>query len=437
MTATLLSPTQKEKTQQAAKLLKQAEKSVRILRTVSWPPEVRERFFAREARELPVVTYPRFDPSESLELVAAARRSFPGVPLLDAWLERIAEALACGARMLAATGTAEFAEHSRSLYGDPGSSQLDHKTTSLALARQLDEVLGGLEGLDLGAPDPACHLAWAVAERMRAAVTARFGKRAPEVAVVETLSANALAGPRAIRLRRTACFTDRDVLQLIHHEAYIHVATALNGEDQASLPILAGHPGTTSTQEGLAVFAELVSGTLDPSRLRRLAERVLAIQAALDGADFLEVYRFFSERGYEDEQAFESARRVFRGGVLTGGAPFTKDVVYLHGLLRVHNFLRSAIAARRHDCVHLLFCGKIDLEDLPALALLASEGLLAPPTFLPPWADDMRFLVAYLAYSAFLNRVDLGHVRAHYETLLAQSPDLSAWSDRRLANSGS
>ena len=430
MSQKVLSQDQRERTEQAATLLKQAERSIRILRTVAWSPEVRERFFASGARELPVVTYPSFDPSESLELVAAARRSLPGVPVLDAWLERIAEALIGGARMLAAVGTAEFGEHSRRLYGEPESFQLDHKTTSLGLARQLDQVLSGVAGFDLGAPDPACHLAYAVADRMRAAVTSRFGDRAPEVAVVDTLSANALAGPRAIRLRRTACFTDRDVLQLIHHEAFIHVATALNGEDQPSLPILAGHPGTTSTQEGLAVFAELVSGTLDPSRLRRLAERVLAIQSALEGADFLDVYRFFGERGYEDEQAFESARRVFRGGVLTGGAPFTKDVVYLHGLLRVHNFLRSAISARRQDCIRLLFCGKLDIEDLPALALLASADMLAPPRFLPPWAEDLRFLVAYLAYSAFLNRVDLAHMRSHYEKLLAQSPDLGNWSAR-------
>ncbi len=421
-----LSQDQRRRTLRVARSLRKAERSVRILRGVAWPPEVRERFFAAGARELPEVVYPRFDPRPSLELVAAARDSLPGVPLIDHWLTRVADAVATGAEMLAAAGSPAFGERSRRLYGDPGSVELDHVSTPLSLARDLDEVLAGFEGFDLGAPDPACHLAQAVAERMREAVK-RFGARAPEVVVVDELSANALAGPRAIRIRRTACFTDRDVLQLIHHEAFIHVATALNGKAQKKLPILSGHPGTTGTQEGLAVFAELISGTLDPSRLRRLGDRVLAIQRALDGADFLDVYRFFGERGYEDEQAFESARRVFRGGVLTGGAPFTKDVVYLRGLLRVHNFLRSAVTARRHDCVRLLFCGKVDLADLPALALLAREGIVAPPAFLPPWADDLRFLVAYLAYSSFLNRVDLAHIRRHHEELLRDTPELFDW----------
>ncbi len=426
-----LSVEEQGRTRRAAGLLKQAEQSVRVLRSVAWSPEVRERFFAAGARELPVVSYAGFDPEPSLELIAAARETLPGVPLLDAWFGRVAEALETAARMLAAVGTSEFGRQSRLLYGEPDRSELGDEATPLALANQLNEVLSGIEGIDLGAPDPACHLAHGVAERMWAAVQSRFGDRAPEVAVVDTLSANALAGPRAIRIRRTACFTDRDVLQLIHHEAFIHVATALNGEDQVELPILAGHPGTTGTQEGLAVFAELVSGTLDPSRLSRLADRVLAIQQALDGADFLEVYRFFTERGYEPEQAFESARRVFRGGVLSGGAPFTKDVVYLHGLLRVHNFLRSAVAARRHDCVRLLFCGKLDLRDLPALALLARQGMLAPPTFLPPWAEDLRFLVSYLAYSIFLNQVNLPRVRRRYEQLLAATPELFGWSAGR------
>ncbi len=49
----------------------------------------------------------------------------------------------------------------------------------------------------------------------------------------------------------------------------------------------------------------------------------------------------------------------------------------------------------------------------------------------PPWAEDLRFLVSYLAYSAFLNRVDLGHIRKHYDELLATTPELFDWSSNR------
>jgi uncharacterized protein (TIGR02421 family) len=211
--------------------------------------------------------------------------------------------------------------------------------------------------------------------------------------------------------------------QLVEHEVLVHVATSLNGQAQVSLPILgAAHPGTTRTQEGLAVFAEFITGSIDPSRFRRLAERVLAIQRAIEGAGFIDCYRYFLSRGVEPEQAFENARRVYRGGVLSGGAPFTKDVVYLDGLLRVHNFLRAVVTMDRVDCIPLLFCGKIDLEDIPALCELSTLGMCQPARFMPDWASDLRQLVAYLAYSGFANRVDADVVREHYHSLLRHSP---------------
>jgi uncharacterized protein (TIGR02421 family) len=146
-------------------------------------------------------------------------------------------------------------------------------------------------------------------------VSLHFAEDAPEVTLVDTLSANALATADRIRIRRDARFTDRDAAQLLNHEAYIHVATSLNGRIQTDLPILgAGHPRTTRTQEGLAVFAEIISGTIELDRLRRLADRVFAIQMAIEGADFLEVYGYFLERTGNPDQSFENARRVFRGG---------------------------------------------------------------------------------------------------------------------------
>ena len=184
--------------------------------------------------------------------------------------------------------------------------------------------------------------------------------------------------------------------------------------------LAAGHPGTTRTQEGLAVFAELISGAMDPSRMLRLADRVLAIQMAMDGADFLELYRFFGDRTHDDFSAFENARRIVRGGMVEGGAPFTKDSVYLEGLVRVHNFLRIAVQETRVDTIRLLFAGKMDIEDMPAITTLAAHGLCVFPQFLPPWARDLRFLVSYIAYSAFLNRMNLERVRDHYRDLLAR-----------------
>jgi hypothetical protein len=98
----------------------------------------------------------------------------------------------------------------------------------------------------------------------------------------------------------------------------------------------------------------------------------------------------------------------------------------LDGLLRVHSFLRFAVSHGRADCLRLLFVGKLDLEDVPALSMLTQAGLCRPAQHLPPWAEDLRFLVGYLAWSSFLNRVDMQRVTAHYATLLADTPLLDA-----------
>ncbi|MCT7032309.1 flavohemoglobin expression-modulating QEGLA motif protein, partial [Salmonella enterica] len=90
------------------------------------------------------------------------------------------------------------------------------------------------------------------------------------------LTAKAAAGATRIRLRGGTRFTDYDRHQLLAHEALVHSLTALNGRAQ---PLLASFgrtsPRVTATQEGLAVFAELMSGAIDISRLKRISLRIL------------------------------------------------------------------------------------------------------------------------------------------------------------------
>lgn len=404
---------------EAARLLRQAARRVRVLRALAWPPSVAERFFAQGARELPRVRYRPFDPAPSLEGVHQARRLLGRGSLPERWLASQALAIERSAHMLAAAGTRDFLRYARALYGLPEDPVLDGATTSLALAKRLDRILARVDPERLGPPVEPLD-ARALASRLERATRKLLGDKAPPVVVVEHLSAKAVAGARYIRIHARARFTEEDVQQLLMHEAMVHVATTLNGRAQRRLPVLGvGHAGTTRTQEGLAVFSELISGSMTPHRFRRLAGRVLAIHMSLEGADFLDVYRFFLQRTDDPAQSFEDTRRVFRGGLLTGGAPFPKDGVYLDGLLRVYNFLRAAIWLHRTDVVPLLFCGRLDLEDIPALSLLIRQKLCKPPRFLPPWAADRRFLVSYMAFSGFLNRIQFDTIRKHYADLLA------------------
>jgi uncharacterized protein (TIGR02421 family) len=410
----------------ATRLLADAARPLRVLRTIDWPIEVRKRFLAAKGKVLPSVSYEPVDASRSLRKLERARRIRTGHAKIDAWLTRHAEAIEATAGMLQAVGTPDFYRHGRTLYGDSSTPLKLHPATPLDMARSIHQSIEQLSRLHVDLAPAATHTATQVARTIRKELNARFGADAPAVTLVPTLSANALATSTEIRIRRDARFTDRDAQQLLQHEAWVHVGTSINGRNQDLLPILGvSYPYTTRTQEGLAVFAEIISSTMELDRFRRLADRVVAIQMAADGADFLEVYRWFLERVGQAEQAYENTRRVFRGGVITGGAPFTKDVSYVFGLLQVTNIVRAMFAAGRADVLRLLFCGKLDVQDLPVLCELAALGLCRAPRHRPPWATDPRSLLATLAYSTFINQIDLVPLTRYAAQLVADSPMVS------------
>src|SRR5690606_6494948 len=189
----------------------------------------------------------------------------------------------------------------------------------------------------------------------------------------------AAAGATRIRLRAGAAYSDYDRQQLYHHEALVHSLTALNGREQPVLPSLAlASPRTTATQEGLATFAEQITGSIDIERMKRLSLRIDAVAMALDGADFLEVFGYFTDAGQSPGESFASAQRVFRGVPTTGGAAFTKDAVYLRGLIGVHTFFRWALRHRKLKLCRLLFAGKMTLADVLRFEPLFGSGDEAP-----------------------------------------------------------
>src|SRR5262245_6486199 len=406
--------------------LHQVAKPIRVLSALRWPAAVRDEFLAGGGASLPSVEYPPSDGQPSGEAIAALRRSiYPG-GRVDDWLESTATAIELTARMLAARGTPAFLDYGRALYSEPHTPLRFDPATPYELAERVREVLAELDQVGLSLAVPRDHSAQEVAEISTAGVTSHFGAEdAPKVEVVDELSANALATATRIKVRSGARFTARDAAQLLNHEAFIHVLTAVNGRRQPDLPILAiGHPGTTRTQEGLAVFAEFVSGTLELDRFRRLADRVLGVQMVIDGADFIELFRWFSDRSPDPEQAFESTRRIFRGGPVTGGAPFTKDCVYLSGFLAVSTFIRAAFVDERLDCVGALFAGKLDLFDIPALVELRRMGLCRSPVHRPPWVLDPGWALTWLTYSTFVAAIDLAAVSNAVGHLLDRAPRL-------------
>ena len=396
------------------KRLVKAVRDIRVLDTVAWPVSVERRFLEdlHRGRE----TLPRFEyrapdfSTQRAELDAIASKADASHPL-GAYLQRSAASWQTAARMLEAVGTDGVTAPSIELYGRPGDALPGGTQTNLDAARwflDIAEEMGNGEAL----PEAEyCIPAEVLREEVQAEVDACFGAGAVRVEIDPDLISKAAAGASRIRLRAATCFSEYDRSQLLAHEAFVHTLTARNGRAQPVLKSLARTaPRATATQEGLAVFAELMSGSIDIARLQRISLRILAIDMALSGADFIEVYRWFRAHGQNVADSFYSTQRVYRGVPVSGGAAFTKDNVYLAGLLTVHTFFRWAFKRRRLDLMQHLFAGKLALDDAIALRSCFANGSVAPPQYLPPWIQRSQGLAAKLAFSLFANRIRMGRI---------------------------
>lgn len=405
------------------KLLERARAAFRgapnLLETIGWPRSVERAYFDSGAEELPTPVY-RIDRDASLQRLAGLERldqELVGDDALVRLLRARTHSHRLGEQLVLATGTRAFYELSREIYGGARTSWLDGDTTNLAFA---EHVAGRLTA-DADDPDdqPDDVLD---AEGLAASVRERLDrrKRAPVLSVVldEDLGAKAIAGKKRLRIRADATFTREEARSLYLHEVETHVFTAQNGDLQPHLDFLdSGGPLSTRTQEGLAVFSELYAQALTIGRLRRLAERVKLVAMAEDGANFIELHRYLQDSGVEPRVAYLDVARIYRGGSCEGGAPFTKDAVYLGGLMEVYNFLRLSVGPGGRRIAAVLVSGRLALDEVEPLVSLADDGLLAPPTFAPSWLRRWDDLLTHFAFSSFLNQIDLEHVAKRHPWL--------------------
>ena len=390
-----------------------AARAIRLLSLVSWPASEQQSFFAdldRGNARLPAHQYPRHDFSEARhEFEAIIDAADPAHPL-GIYLIESARSWAVAAELLENLGTPRVTDLSVVLFGKPDHTLPGGATTRqaanhfIAIANELDREL-------LAPSEQVAISATSLALQLQASLDDYFDARVITVELDPDLIAKAAAGPNRIRLRAGAAFSDYDRHQLLQHEAFVHSLTALNGQQQAVLPSMAlSSPRTTATQEGLAVFAEQITGSIDIERMKRVSLRIEAVAMALEGADFLQVYRYFEDAGQDRVESFTSAQRVFRGVPTTGGSAFTKDTVYLRGLIGVHTFFRWALKHGKLRLCRMLFAGKMTLADVQRFEPLFDSGDLAPPRWLPEWVARANGLAGMLAFSLFANRIRLEQI---------------------------
>lgn len=408
----------------------EAQQPIRVLDAIKWDSSIRDIFFAQGCKQLPQVdqNYYRsrplgYDPSEKRQQFYTiereiVRRLGQFNPVGQIML-RMCREYQMVIRMLEARGTNEFSNLSEELYGC--SSDVFHSgDPDLAdLGQMMSATLGNLDGNGVLDLEPKTLNAQVAVKTLKERLDEVFLPLNINVTikVSDGIIADAAAGADYIKIRHDAMFNHRDLRILEIHEGWVHLGTTLNGKNQPLCTFLSkGAPSALVTQEGLAILMEIFAFASYPLRLRRLSNRIRAVEMSESGANFLEVFNFFREEGQTDNEAYSNSVRVFRGSTPISG-PFTKDLVYNKGFIMVYNYIQLAVRKGMLDRIPLLFLGKVMLDDMRRLSQLVEEGIVRAPQFLPPQFSDLNALTAWMCYSNFLNRLSLDKIEADYANI--------------------
>jgi hypothetical protein len=156
----------------------------------------------------------------------------------------------------------------------------------------------------------------------------------------------------------------------------------------------------------------------------------VAVDMAEQGADFIEVYRFFCDRGLRQEDSYKITQRVFRGGTVRGGSVFTKDLSYLRGFVENVNFIRSSIHSGVPEILPMLFVGKVTLDDIPILYQHYLEGTIAGPKYVPAMFRDLNGLYVWFGFASGISVINMARVQKHFHRLFSGMPKVAPLYDK-------
>ncbi len=421
--------TYKEKIKRLSQRIVEAQRPIRILDAIKWDPSIEQALMKGKFKVMPKVGpdyYERislhFDPAKKTEelqdIIRDIEASLGSQDALAILLTEIAREYIDVVQMLLARGTKRFWEYSRKLYGSPKDTFFDDQNTIQSLGQMLYSILGSIGDKILGPADVLEYDAIETVKILNERFSAFFTQDSVEARISDGILADAAAGGDVVKIKEGARFSARDIDILEVHEGWVHIGTTQNGLQQHVAKWLSkGPPRCSATQEGLAVIMEIFTFRTYPKRARHINDRILGISKAEDGANILELIEFYRTEGYAEEDCVSNAIRVFRGGVIEGGAPFTKDISYCRGFIENYNFMRSAIRAGKPQLIPFLFAGKMRVDDVPLLYQKFQEGIIDSPRYLPPQFRDLNGVAVWMSFSSFLNMVDLNRIQEHYNKL--------------------
>ena len=406
-----------------------AQQPIRILDAIKWDDNIKQEFFKYKCRKLPAVTIEYYRNRPLGFEVAEKKQEFHQIERdlvrklgqlnpLSVIMRRICREYQDVVYMLEARGTPDFSSISQELYGS--SQDVFHvgDPTIAKLGSMMESTLSQLLQLDYLFEEPKTISAKDAVVILNEKIESVFPGEGLRAMLSDGIVADAAAGTDYIKLRADALFNMRDLRVLEVHEIWVHLGTTLNGLAQPYCTFLGkGPPSATVTQEGLAVLMEIVTFSSSPDRLMRLINRVRAITLVEEGADFMDVFTFFKDKGLDDEESYIHSSRIFRGSS-SDGMPFTKDLTYIKGFVLTYNFMRLAVSKGKPDRIPLLFCGKTMIEDMKVLVDLVEEGTVIAPLFLPPQFKDLMGLSSWLSFSRFMTSLNFRQLEQDYANIL-------------------
>lgn len=411
--------------------LVEAQSTIRILDSIKWDDSIRQEFFRYKGQRLPAVDKSYYesrplpyDPTEKQEefrlLMRDMHNQLGQYSPVTRLIKRQCEEYSRATQMLEARGTPAFCELAQELYGSPDDAFYSGGPRLSELGTVLFDVLTALDVQLQSEADVKSYTPVEAQKILLERLSPFFNKHPGKVTVMisDDMIADASAGADNIKLSQKAMFSERDLKYLEVHEGWVHVGTTLNGAMQPYCTFLSkGSPSCSVIQEGLAVITEVFTFSSYPGRIRKITNRVIALEKVRQGANFLDIYRYFIECGLDEADSYNQTVRVFRGSTPTGGA-FTKDLSYAKGFLLIYNFIRFAISRGHVQSIPLLFSGKVVLDDLPLLGELYKQEILSAPVYLPPPFRDLAALSAWMSFSLFLNKFDLNEIQKNFHFLL-------------------
>ncbi|MEB2848491.1 flavohemoglobin expression-modulating QEGLA motif protein [Endobacterium cereale] len=262
----------------------------------------------------------------------------------------------------------QFVEFGRALYGPVEPSLLDE-------ARMILAHLANIDADDDGNADNAIADSGYVQARalnMIAAYQTQLDEFEVSVELRDDLPSGLMVSGHRLLISSATLMDKKRVDPLLSHEIGVHLLTYFNGSAQGLRLFRTGLAGYEGMQEGLAVFAEYLSGGMTTARLRLIAARVVGCASMLNGASFSQTYSILvDEYNFSSPAAFNLVLRLYRGGGLA------KDAIYLRGLLALLAHLRTGGA------LEPFWMGKIAASHFTVMQELAERGLLRLPAVRP------------------------------------------------------